>query len=403
MQEEKKTRYVFTIGSTELPELKEGLFIDKSAFIQRIINDGSKVFLFTRPRRFMKTLNLRMLYYFFSETACYKPTAGLFNDMELKNLKVRFGKDIISTYQGRYPVIWLSFKDISGNTFDKIYDSFQAMMSEVYSTCISHLEGKLNKDERSYFNSISQCKAAKSDFFLSLKWLTKILSSHHPQHEKTIILIDDDQPISRTYMQDSPPDFVQSVVDLTINLLNPVLKDNEFLEKVILTGILSIPLASSFSGLNDLLLSSLLNPQRYEDIFGFTEKEVQFLVKQSKSSLSLDGIKDWFNGYLIGKSEVYNPWAIINALKSGEFGAYWTTTGSISMFEKMLEDMLKIDIIALRNLVEGTTEVELCEEFPYTNNSKDINIIYHLLWFAGYLKPSSPIIKSGIVWYQISV
>lgn len=402
MQDENPIR--LEIGTTELPELKRGtLFIDRSSFIQRVINDGSKILLFTRPRRFMKTSNLRTLYYFFSKEVDNQPTVGLFDDMELKNFKDVFGRDIISTYQGHYPVLWLSFKDISGDTFEKMYASFKVMMSEAYSQCIEHLIKDMKESEKDYCKKIISQTADRANFNISLKKLTAILKSYHPQGQKTILLIDEyDHPISQAYCKEGPSKLVEDIVELTRELLDPALKDNSNIEKAVLTGILRISSASIFSGLNNLQSSSLLDSQGYGNAFGFTEEEVKTLMKRLNSPLSLEGIKQWFNGYLINNEEIYNPWAILNALKSKKLDVYWAATGAIRMIKKSLEDMLEIDIAALRNLIEATTQVELRDEFPFTNDTKNLNGIYHLLWFAGYLKPASQIARSGVK-YQFQV
>ncbi|MEA2043235.1 MAG: AAA family ATPase, partial [Bacteroidota bacterium] len=327
--------------------------------------------------RFGKTLNLSMLKYFFDK-----------NEPENKNLFTELkvwqtGTDI-KQHCGKYPVIYLSFKDAKANVWE---DCFELMTSEIVKLYSKHdylLEGNTLKIyEKTIYNDILTGKASKVKYQNSIKQLSEYLQRYH--NEKVVILIDEyDTPIQSGYKK-----YYDEVVPFMRNLLSGAYKDNSSLYKGIITGILRVSKESIFSGLNNLSVYSILENQ-FSDKFGFTEPEVKQIIKDFKVENKSEQIKKWYNGYKFGKTEgIYNPWSILNYVLHPDdgFKTFWTNTSSNELIKNEIKkkdaNNIRQEILKLINNETINKDIEANFVFPDLNKRK--SLLWTLLTYSGYL------------------
>lgn len=365
------------IGVSDFAKIatEDYVFADKTLFIKEVIEEGSEVMLITRPRRFGKTLNLSMLNYFLNVNT----DSQIFNGLKVKKDK-RFCKE----HQNKYPVIFISFKDIKFSNFLDAYNQIQSLYSNLYSEHIHLLEGDaLTQGEKSTFQRFLESDSTKSDIILAMQLLSKYLFRKYNQ--KPIILIDEyDTPIQAGYLNGYYPE----IVELMRGIFGTALKDNSYLHKAIITGITRVSQESLFSGVNNLEVYSILR-EKYGQYFGFVEEELQYLLsKVTHSDNSLSAIKEWYNGYTVGKYTVCNPWSIINCLKNnGELKPYWVNTASNELIDRLLAKS-NLDVkTSLEMLLQNKPiAVPLSEHLVFPDIEEDEDALWSLLLYAGYLK-----------------
>lgn len=355
------------------------LFVDKSLLIKDIIDDLTEVKLFTRPRRFGKTLNISMLQHFFSNEVENKPTANLF-----ENLKIAKHTQYITKHQGQYPVISLTFKDIKSQSFEEAYNDFCKLLSTAYEQHekIILSTSELTTRQKEQYQGILDRQAPLSDIKMALKDLTFYL--HRSYGVKPIVLIDEyDTPIQAAYVKK----YYEEMIQFMREFLSAGLKDNAHLEKAILTGILRVSKESLFSGLNNLKTYSLLNT-RYGGHFGFTDFEVIELLEKTKLSKEISKTKEWYNGYQIGETVIYNPWSIVNYIQEkGKLGSYWVNTSDNTLIKNLLSQA-SIGFKAQFELLLQDKSIEMLinEYIIFTNLETNESAIWALLLMSGYLK-----------------
>ena len=367
------------IGVSDFRKIIEGgfEFVDKSLFIQDVIND-TDVILITRPRRFGKTLLLSMLKYFFSNKEHQETTESLF-----KGLKIYESNANILSHEGKYPVIFLTLKDIKATSFENIYHNFCVKIQDLY---LEHRyllsSDKLYDEEKEVYATILNQKASLVNIEDSLKNLTKYVYKHHGVN--AFILIDEyDTPIQqgRSY------GFYEDVIRLFRNVLGAVLKDNIYLYKAVLTGILRISKESLFSDVNNLEVYSLIRPE-YGSYFGFTEDEVNTLLTKNNLQKKSKDVKVWYNGYQIGDSLIYNPWSIINCVKQkGKLQPYWVNTSDNTLIKDLMLGS-SFDFKSQFELLLQDTPIETIIDdhivLQYLNANE--TAVWTLFLMAGYLK-----------------
>ncbi len=374
----------FPIGISDFEELVTGnfYFADKTLLIKEIMEDGAKVILITRPRRFGKTLNLSMLYYFLSETYYNKVNQNLF-----EGLNISKETEFCKKHQGQYPVIFISFKDIKEATHTKAYAGIVELIRKLYETHSYLLEGDLlSKNEKKIFNALTSKSGMESDVQSSISQLSTYMTKKFKK--LPIILIDEyDTPIQEGYLNND----YQEIIKLMRGILGQALKDNKpnerILEKAIITGITRIGQESIFSGLNNLEVYSVLE-KKYGQYFGFTEEEVLKLIDDSEQTLPLAPIKEWYNGYQIGKYVLYNPWSIIKCLKNnGTFEWYWVNTSSNDLIAQLLTDASSTTKLQFEQLLQGEViERPISKNLIFPNLKTQEAALWSLLLYTGYLK-----------------
>lgn len=345
-------------------------YADKTKMIETLLDDGAKVTLFTRPRRFGKTLNMSMLNYFFN----------LKNKEENRKLfeNLYISKNKYMNQQGEYPVIYLSFKDIKALNWEKCYYLTRRLITYLYNE-FEFLREKLNKKDLSDFDKVWLDEEG-ADWENSLKNLLRYLYEYH--NKKVVVLIDEyDTPIVSGYNNG----YKKEVLDLYRSLYSTVLKSNAHLQFSVMTGILRIAKEGIFSGLNNLKVNSIFS-EKYSEYYGMTEEEVLEGLKYYNLEYEINDVKDWYDGYQFGKIEVYNPWSIINFLDNGKLKPYWQGTAGNETINELLDRGNKEIFDDLEKLFRKETVYKKIRDF--TEFTADINEIWELFLYSGYLTTS---------------
>ncbi len=356
-------------------------FVDKSLLIKEVIKSEKAVLLLPRPRRFGKTLNLSMLQYFFEID---KPE----NEKLFSHLKIWNTETDIKEKRGKYPVISLSFKDAKDDNWSDCLELIKDEIVELYTTHNYLLESdKLAENEKRDFKSIIDKTALRTTFQGSLKKLSKYLYNFYNQ--KVVILIDEyDSPIQAGYRK-----FYDKSISFMRSLLSGAFKDNKYLYKGVITGILRVSKESIFSGLNNMGVYSILD-DRFSDCFGFTETEVKQILLDFEVTSDYGEIKKWYDGYKIGDtSDIYNPWSILNyALEFNKgFQPFWVNTSSDDLLKEQLkgrnENYTREQLLKLIN--NETIEKTIDQNFVFQDLETDKELLWTLLTFSGYLTTES--------------
>ena len=360
------------IGLSDFKHLIEEDFyyFDKTKFIDEIIQDGAQVKVFTRPRRFGKTLNMSMLKYFFDIKEAEK-NKKLFKDLYIE--KTKSFKE-----QGQYPVISLSLKDLKATTWEEMQKDIKSTVARLFSE-YKYLLKDLDKFDTITFENVIMKNIELENLKEILKFLTKIL--YEKYSKKVVILIDEyDSPLVSAYTNG----YYEKVKNFFKTFYSTVLKDNTYLQMGILTGIIRVIKAGIFSDLNNLRTYTILSDD-YTDIYGLTEEEVEKSLKDYGIEAEISKVKDWYDGYRFGDSEVYNPWSILNFLQDKELRAYWVDTSGNDLINNVLKMRNKNIITALERLFNGDG---LKQNLSGTSDLSKIlsdDEIWELLLFSGYL------------------
>ena len=326
MKNSKKTK--LPIGVSNFKDIieKNYYYFDKTKFIENILEDGSQVKLFTRPRRFGKTLNMSMLKYFF-DVKNKDENRKLFEGMNIS-------KSEYFDIQGNFPVISVSFKKYQEKDWKNGFDMIKDIISGLYDE-FEFVKEKLSARKKKKFDSILMEEANLANWKNSLADLSNYLYDFYGK--KVIVLIDEyDQPIINSYIEG----YYDETIDFFKSFYGAVLKDNEYLEMGVMTGILRVAKENIFSGLNNIKVHSILN-ERFTEYFGVLENEVETSLKDFGLEYDLSDVQKWYNGYLFGETKVYNPWSIINFLDEKKLGAYWVNTSENSLIKLYLQKMKK--------------------------------------------------------------
>ena len=345
-------------------------YADKTKMIETLLDDGAKVTLFTRPRRFGKTLNMSMLNYFFN----------LKNKEENRKLfeNLYISKSKYMNQQGEYPVIYLSFKDIKALNWEKCYYLTRRLITYLYNE-FEFLREKLNKKDLSDFDKVWLDEEG-ADWENSLKNLLRYLYEYY--NKKVVVLIDEyDTPIVSGYNNG----YKKEVLALYRSLYSTVLKSNTHLQFSVMTGILRIAKEGIFSGLNNLKVNSIFS-EKYSEYYGMTEEEVLEGLKYYNLEYEINAVKDWYDGYQFGNIEVYNPWSIINFLDNGKLKPYWQGTAGNETINELLDRGNKEIFDDLEKLFRKEIVYKKIRDF--TEFTDDINEIWELFLYSGYLTTS---------------
>ncbi|CCX84078.1 putative uncharacterized protein [Eubacterium sp. CAG:86] len=372
----------------------EYYYVDKTLLIKEFLDRRPLVSLFTRPRRFGKTLNMDMLRVFFEISD--EDTSRYFADKAIWNCGEEY-----RAYQGKYPVIFLTFKDVKFDTWEATIDKIRGLLQEEYGRHQELIDSdKLSQYEKIYFTKILDSSANEVELTSALERLSKMLAVHYGK--APIIIIDEyDTPIQEGYSKD----FYDEIIGFMRNFFSGAFKDNKNLSYGFLTGILRIAQESIFSGLNNLSVNTVMD-EEYDSFFGFTSDEVKKMLEYYEMSKKESELKDWYDGYLFGSEEIYNPWSVINYISRGGIPqAYWVNTGK----NEILEDLLKVatdDITErLYALLHGERIIaRIDQNVVYSSLTEEPANIYSLLLVAGYLKaPKKELQADGSYLCEVSI
>ena len=370
--EEMRDKKSLPIGIDDFKTIVEEdyYYADKTEMIEKLLDDGAGVTLFTRPRRFGKTLNMSMLNYFFN----------LKNREENRKLfeNLYISKSKYMNQQGEYPVIYLSFKDIKALNWEKCYFMTRRLITYLYNE-FEFLREKLNKKDLSDFYKV-WLDEKDADWENSLKNLLRYLYEYY--NKKVVVLIDEyDTPIVSGYNNG----YKKEVLDLYRSLYSTVLKSNTHLQFSVMTGILRIAKEGIFSGLNNLQVYNIFE-EKFSEYYGLTEEEVLEGLKYYNLEYEINDVKEWYDGYQFGNKEVYNPWSIINFLKNGKLKPYWQGTAGNETINELLDRGNKELFDDLEKLFRKETVYKKIRDF--TEFTADINEIWELFLYSGYLTTS---------------
>ena len=347
-------------------------YFDKTNLIENILNDGSEVKLFTRPRRFGKTLNMSMLKYFF-DVKNKDENRRLFEGLNIS-------KSEYFDMQGNFPVISVSFKKYQEKDWKNGFDMIKDIISGLYDE-FEFVKEKLSARKKKKFDSILMEKANLANWKNSLADLSNYLYDFYGK--KVIVLIDEyDQPIINSYIEG----YYDETIDFFKSFYGAVLKDNEYLEMGGMTGILRVAKENIFSGLNNLEVHTILDDE-FTEYFGIMEDEVEKALEDFGLEYELKDVQKWYNGYLFGNRKVYNPWSIINFLKNGKLKPYWVNTSGnalIKLYLKKLRDSIFDDFTKLLNKKSILKIINDNMTFGNLKANFEKNI-WNLFFHSGYL------------------
>ena len=379
-------------------------YIDKTWMLKELADQKGTVNLFTRPRRFGKTLTLSMVRTFFEDERNY---AG----EKIDNRRYFEGKKIMEAGEkytdelGQYPVIKLSLKSAKQPTYEMAYNCLRNEMIYEFDRHRYVLEGKrLSDAEKKSYERILDKTAEAGEYETALKLLSACLKKYHGKN--TIILIDEyDVPLENAYFRG----FYDQMIDFIRSLFESALKTNDALEFAIVTGCLRISKESIFTGLNNLEINSVLS-NNYAEYFGFTGEEVEQMLKNYGLEEKLPEVKQWYDGYLFGETEVYNPWSIINYVKTAISESqpfpkpYWSNTSSNSIIRELVEEADSDTKEEIQMLIDGKTiEKPVHEDITYGEIHKSQDNLWNFLFFTGYLKVVSKRFEDRRIYLTMSI
>ena len=372
-------------------------FVDKTLFIRELIDMKGKVNLFTRPRRFGKTLNMSMLRYFFEMGKA--DNAELFQGMKIMDA----GEEYLA-HMGKYPVISISLKSMKQPAYDDAFYCLQEELAREFKRHDELLPRLLYEEDREKYLRFIGRKAETKEYLDSLKFLSECLFQCYGR--KAIILIDEyDVPLENAYFSG----FYDKMVSVIRALFESALKTNDNLEFAVITGCLRISKESIFTGLNNLKIMSITS-RTYAEHFGFTPEEVEQILRDYGLEDNLKTVKQWYDGYRFGESEVYNPWSVINYVdscyhdKKAFAKPYWSNTSSNSIVKNLIE---QADISVkqeIERLIEGgTIEKPIHEDITYDDMNSTQNNLWNFLFFTGYLKKISERQEGETIYMEMAI
>lgn len=354
----------------------EYYYVDKTLLIKEFLDKKPLVSLFTRPRRFGKTLNMDMLRVFFELSS--EDTGKYFTDKAIWSCGEEY-----RNHQGKYPVIFLTFKDVKFDSWSATLEKISGLLQAEFGRHLKILESsKLADYEKIYFEKVLQGQASEVELTSALGMLSTMLRKCYDK--APIVIIDEyDTPIQEGYSKD----FYDEIIGFMRNFFSDAFKDNSNITYGFLTGILRIAQESIFSGLNNISVNSIMDDD-YDEYFGFTGSEVKTMLKYYGMEDKEDELKEWYDGYLFGSTEIYNPWSVINYIaKGGVPQTYWANTGKNEILENVLSIATDDVTENLYSLLQGKTVIaRIDQNVVFRSLAEDPANIYGLLLVAGYLK-----------------
>lgn len=396
---------VIPIGIDNFKEIITGryYYVDKTLLIKELLDLTVKVNLFTRPRRFGKTLNLSMLQAFFENTGDEEENQ---KRRELfKHLQIMNAGDAYTSHMGQYPVIFLTLKSAKQRTFQSALFKIKECISQEYRRHAFVCDGvKLSDSEKQLFQKLADGRGTMDEYSGSLQFLSQCL--YKETGEKVIILLDEyDVPLENAYFRG----FYDEMIDFIRSLFESGLKTNDALKFSVITGCLRISKESIFTGLNHLKIISVSDRQ-YSEHFGFTEKEVKEMTEYYGHAGRYDDLKQWYDGYVFGNTCIYNPWSVINFmfdLNADEQAfprPYWVNTSS----NQIIHDMISRADTMTRNQIEAllngkTMDIPVHEEITYDDLEDIGDNLWNFLYFTGYLTKESEYFKNHTVYLKVRI
>ena len=351
--------------------IKDGYYyVDKSLLIEKMLENRTPVTLFTRPRRFGKTLNMSMLKYFF-DVENKEENRKLFENLKISDSKYM-------SEQGKYPVIFISLKDLKADTWEKTFERLKELISDLYAE-FEGMREKMNKRDKMKFDRIFFEKE-NTDYASSLKLLSNYLYKYYGK--KVIVLIDEyDSPIINAFDKG----YYNEAINFFQVFYSSALKTNDSLKYGILTGITRIIKEGIFSGLNNLYVNTVLS-KNYAEYFGLLESEVIEMLDYFNMKYKIEEVRSWYNGYLFGNEQIYNPWSIVNYLREKEIKSYWANVSGNTLLENMLDNAGESVYADLKRFTDGESiEKYISDGTTIKSLLSSDDEIWQLFLYSGYL------------------
>ena len=379
-------------------------YVDKTWMLKELSDQKGTVNLFTRPRRFGKTLTLSMIRTFFEDERTYEGEK-VDNSRYFEGKKIMDAGEKYTDEQGQYPVIKLSLKSAKQPSYKMAYG---CLRDEIIYEFDRHryvlLGDHLSEEEKHNYQAILKGTAEQEKYATSLKLLSSSLKKYHGRN--AIILIDEyDVPLENSYFRG----FYDQMIDFIRSLFESALKTNDALEFAIVTGCLRISKESIFTGLNNLEINSVLS-NNYAEYFGFTGEEVEEMLRNYGLEEKRQEVKQWYDGYLFGETEVYNPWSIINYVKTAISESqpfpkpYWSNTSSNSIIRELVEEADSDTKEEIQMLIDGQTiEKMVHEDITYEDIHKSKDNLWNFLFFTGYLKKVGLRFEEDTIYLSLSI
>lgn len=379
-------------------------YVDKTLMIKDLLDKGGEVNLFTRPRRFGKTLTLTMLKTFF-ECEVDRDGNAVDNSRYFREMKIWQEGGEYRKEQGQYPVIFLSLKSAKQPNYGMAYHVIRDAVISEFERHSYVLEGlKLSDSQKEKYKLLTSRKGEEGDYVTSLQFLSKCLAAWHGRN--VIILLDEyDVPLENAHFQG----FYPEMADFLCSFFESAMKTNDNLEFAVVTGCLRISRESIFTGLNNLKAVSVLT-RDYAEYFGFIEEEVQEMLKAYGIEQKMEEARRWYEGYRFGDTEVYNPWSIVNYVETAVSDVnafprpYWSNTSSNSIIRELIEaadPAVKQDVERLAD--GGTIEVEVHEDITYDDIYGSQDNLWNFLFFTGYLKKVSERLEGQNIYLGMAI
>jgi len=346
-------------------------YVDKTMLIEELLINRTPVTLFTRPRRFGKTLNMSMIRYFFDVKNKKE------NRKPFENLKI-YNSEYMSE-QGKYPVIFISLKDLKGDTWEKCFENLKKTMYKIFNK-YEFVKEKLNIVEKRQFDKIWEMRDSKQSFKTSLLDLSNYLNKYYG--EKVIILIDEyDAPIINAFDKG----YYNEAMNFFQTFYSSALKTNNSLKYGVLTGITRVIKEGMFSGLNNLYVNTILSKD-YSEYFGLLESKVIEMLEYFDMKYKIEEVREWYNGYIFGESKVYNPWSIVNYVRKKEIKAYWANVSGNTFLENMIDYAGESVYEDLKRFTDGESiEKYISDGTTIKSLLSNDDEIWQLLLYSGYL------------------
>ena len=368
----KKDKKALPIGNSDFKDIieKKSFYVDKTELIEDVLYKNATVSLFTRPRRFGKTLNMSMIKYFF-DVRNKDENRKLFEGLKI------FGSEYMRE-QGKYLVIFVSLKDLRADTWEDTFENLKSFISDLYAE-FEDMREIMNKRDKIKFDKIFY-EEEKGDYETALKLLSNYIYKYYGK--KVIILIDEyDAPIINAFDKG----YYNEAINFFQVFYSSALKTNDSLKYGILTGITRIIKEGIFSGLNNLKVDTILN-KKYSEYFGLLENEVIKMLDYFEMKYKIEEVKEWYNGYIFGDKRVYNPWSIINYVDNGEIKAYWANVSGNTLLENMLDQAGEDVYTDLKRFTDGESiEKYISDGTTIKSLLSNDDEIWQLFLYSGYL------------------
>lgn len=393
------------IGITDFAEMieKKFYYVDKTPMIKELLDNQAKVTLFTRPRRFGKTLNMSMLKYYFEDDRDWQGNrrdwSGLFDGLGI----MEAGESYLA-HRGQYPVIYLTFKDSKRESFARSYAEMERVIAEEFARHRFILESSEMEEYKEKFLELMRRKGSQNDYETSILFLSKCLEGYYGK--KVVVLIDEyDVPLENAFTCG----FYNEMVNFIRALFESGLKDNTSLGFSAITGCLRVSKESIFTGLNNLNIVSIRN-EKYGEYFGFRVDEVKQMCHYYDMDQEYETVKDWYNGYTFGQTDIYNPWSVIQYLSDARVNhnwlpmSYWANTSSNSIVKTLIdraEDEEKEKIETL--LAGGTIVVQIHEDITYNEIYDEGDNLWNFMFFTGYFRKVREWMEEEIIYAELTI